>query len=200
MRWKWIVLPVVILFVLGAALPAIAQVAYSAEEAKQPFTVGAGFSNFSDDWGITNPRQSGITMWADWRVPHVPPTLRGLGIEFEGRDINFSTPSDLPGHRMDTALGGPMYEWRGRGRIRPFGKFLMGIGSIDFPFTGSTYNHDTRTVLEPGGGADMRFWTRFSVRAEYDYQFWRQIFGPNDLNPQGISVGVVYDFGLRSSK
>ena len=200
MRWKWIVLPAMVLFIVGAAVPALAQVTYSAEEGKLPFTVGAGFSNFSDDWGVQNPRQSGITMWVDWRVPYMPPVLRGLGIEFEGRDINYTTPSYLPGHRMDTALGGPVYEWRRKGRIRPFGKYLMGIGSIDFPYPGSTYSHDTRAVFEPGGGADVRFWSRFSARAEYDYQFWHQIFGPRDLNPQGVSIGVVYDFGLRSSK
>lgn len=200
MRWKLMVLPVVALCSIGSALTARAQVTYSAEEGKLPLTVGAGVSDFSDDWGVKNPRQAGITMWVDWRLPHMPPRLDGLGVEFEGRDLNFATPSYLPGHRMDTALGGPIYQFRRKGRIRPFGKYLLGMGSIDFPSPGSTYNHDTRVVFEPGGGADVRFWDRFSVRAEYDYQFWHAIFGPHDLNPNGFTVGVVYDLGLRSSK
>lgn len=63
MRSKLMVLPVMALFFIGAALQARAQVTYSGQEGKQPFTVGAGFSNFSDDWGVQNPRQDGITMW-----------------------------------------------------------------------------------------------------------------------------------------
>lgn len=198
MRWKSIVVPVLALFLFGAASRARAQVTYSAQEGKLPFTVGFGVSDFSDDWGIQNPRQAGVTLWADWRLPHMPPTLQGLGLEFEGRDINFATPSYLPGHRMDTGLGGPIYQWRRRGRIRPYGKYLLGIGSIDFPSPGSTYNHDTRVVFEPGGGADILFWSRFSVRAEYDYQYWHQIFGPRDLTPNGFTIGAVYDFGRAS--
>jgi opacity protein-like surface antigen len=191
--------PIMALLILCAALPARSQVTYSAEEGKLPFTVGVGFSNFSDDWGIQNPRQDGVTLWADWRFPGLPGGLKGLGVEFEGRDINYGTPSYLPGHRMDTALGGPVYEWRRKGRIRPYAKYLLGIGSIDFP-NNTTYQHDTRAVFEPGGGVDVRFWSRLSARAEYDYQFWHQIFGPNDLTPNGVSVGVVYDFGMRSSR
>jgi opacity protein-like surface antigen len=75
----------------------------------------------------------------------------------------------------------------------------MGIGSIDFP-NGTTYSHDTRAVFEPGGGADVRVWKSFSVRGEYEYQFWRHIFGPRDLTPQGFTIGAVYDFGLRSRR
>lgn len=200
MRSKLMVLQVMALFSIGAALQARAQVTYSAEEGKQPLTVGVGFSNFSDDWGTQNPRQDGITMWVDWRLPDMPSRLNGLGIEFEGRDLNYGTPSYLPGHRMDTALGGPIYQYRRNGRIRPYGKFVMGIGSIDFPSPGATYSHDTRAVFEPGGGADVRFYSRFSARVEYDYQFWHAIFGPHDLNPNGFSIGVVYDFGRSLSK
>jgi opacity protein-like surface antigen len=197
MRGKWTALSVTVLFLVAAAVPALAQVTYSAEEGNLPFTVGTGFSNFSDDWGNANPRQDGITVWLDWRLPYLPPVLHGLGLEAEGRDLNWATPSYLPGHRMDTGLIGPVYQWRRKGRIRPFGKYLLGIGSIDFP-NGTFYSHDTRTVYEPGGGVDVRFWSRFSARGEYDYQFWHQIFGLHDLNPNGVTVGVVYDFGSRS--
>jgi opacity protein-like surface antigen len=197
MRGKWTALSVIVLFFIGAALPAFSQVTYSAEEGKLPFTVGVGFSNFSDDWGVKNPRQDGVTVWLDWRLPHMPPVLRGLGLEAEGRDLNWATPSYISGHRMDTALAGPAYEWRRKGRIRPFGKYLLGIGSIDFP-NGTPYTHDTRTVYELGGGADVRFWKRFSARGEYDYQWWHQIFGFHDLTPSGVTVGVVYDFGSRA--
>ena len=196
MRYKSIALLFLFLFIFGTTLRTTAQVTYSAREGKLPFTAGMGVSDFSDDWGIKNPRQVGITLWVDWRLPHMPPALNGLGIEFEGRDINYATPSYIPGHRMDTALGGFIYEFHRQGSIRPFGKYLMGMGSIDFP-NASTYSHDTREVFAPGGGLDFRFWNQLSVRAEYEYQFWHQIFGPHDLTPNGVSVGVVYDFGRR---
>ena len=195
---KLMVLPLLALFFLGVALPCRAQVTYSAEGGgKVPFTVGAGVSNFSDDWGVLNPRQTGMSVWVDWRFPHMPRVLNGLGVEFEGRTLQWGTPSYLPGHRMDTALGGPIYQFRRYKRIRPFGKYLLGIGSIDFPIPGSNYNHDTRVVFEPGVGADLRVWNSISVRGTYDYQFWHQIFGLNDLNPNGFTIGAVYDFGLR---
>ena len=177
-----------------------AQVTYSREEGNQPFTVGVGFSNFSDDWGTQNPRQDGITMWVDWRLPAMPRLLNGLGIEFEGRDLNYAIPSYLPGHRMDTAQGGPLYQHRRNGRIRPDAKYVMGIGSIDFPSPGPPTLTTRGAVFEPGAGADVRFFSRFSARAEYDYQFWHAIFGPHDLNPNGVTVGVVYDFGRFISK
>jgi opacity protein-like surface antigen len=199
MRWKLAALPLMALFSISAALQSHAQVTYSAEEGKLPFTVGAGVSDFSDDWGVSNPRQVGITVWVDWRIPHMPSALDGLGIELEGRDINYDTPSSLPGHRMDTGLGGPVYQFHRKGRIRPYVKYLMGIGSVDFPSPGATYSHDTRTVYEPGGGVDIRVLNHFSVRAEYDYQFWHQLF-LHDLTPTGFTGGVVYDFGGRSSR
>lgn len=197
MLCKSMVKPVLTLFFVGAALSVHAQVTYSASEEKQQFTVGVGVANFSDDWGIQNPRQIGLTMWIDWRPPFVPSVLNGLGVEFEGRTLQWATPSYIPGHRMDTALGGPIYQFRRHRWIRPYVKYLLGIGSIDFP-NPTAYSHDTRTVYEPGGGADVRLWNRLSVRGEYNYQYWHEIFGPNDLTPNGFSVGAVYDFGLRS--
>ena len=191
---KSTVLLVLTLVFFGSSILAKAQVTYAAEqENRQPFTVGVGMSYFSDDWGITNPHQIGINVWADWRF-RLPGYFDGLGIEFEGRDVNYATPSGIAGHRMDTALGGPIYQWRRHRRYRPYAKYLMGIGSIDYPFPGQTQSHDTATVYAPAGGLDVRFWNKFSVRAEYEYQFWHHLFGPDDLTPSGFSVGAVYDF------
>jgi opacity protein-like surface antigen len=199
-RWKLAVVPVLALSVVAAVLPVYSQVAYSAKQANLPFTVGTGFSNFSLDWGTSNPRMNGYTLWVDWRLPHMPPALHGLGIELEGRDVPWSAPASLSGHRMTTGSGGAIYEWRSWRkfpRIRPYAKFLIGFGSISFPGNSPTYNHDTRTVYEPGGGGDIFAANKFSIRAEYDYQWWPQLFGPNALTPSGFTVGAVYDFGRR---
>jgi opacity protein-like surface antigen len=194
MRLKSVFVPFLFLFLIGAVSKTRAQVTYSASEGKLPFSVGFGVADFSDDWGTQNPRQVGLTLWFDWRLPHMPSKLDGLGIEFEGRDVNYATPSYLPGHRMTTGLAGPMYEWRRQGRVRPFAKYLMGLGNIDFP-NDSNYQQDTRAVFAPAGGADVRMWKRLSLRGEYEYQYWHAIFGPHDLTPNGFTFGVLYDLG-----
>ena len=194
MRWKSICIPLLFLILIGAASRAGAQVTYSAREGKLPLTVGFGIADFSDDWGTRHPRQVGLTLWIDWRLPHMPRQLSGLGLEFEGRDVNYATPDYLPGHRMTTGLAGPMYQWRREHRIRPYAKYLMGIGNIDFP-NATNYQQDTRAIFAPAGGADVRLIGRLSARGEYEYQFWHQIFGPHDLTPQGFTFGVVYDLG-----
>ena len=194
MRWKSIFVPLLFLMLIGAATRLSAQVAYSAREGKLPLSVGFGVADFSDDWGTRNPRQVGLTLWIDWRLPHMPSKLRGLGIEFEGRDVNYATPDYLPGHRMTTGLAGPMYQWRRENRIRPYVKYLMGIGNLDFPST-CCYQQDTRAIFAPAGGADVRLIGRLSARGEYEYQMWHAIFGPHDLTPQGFTFGVVYDLG-----
>src|SRR5215472_10530253 len=112
MQRKLIFVPVLALFFVGAALSAHSQVVPSAEEAKLPLTIGWGFSNFSLDWGTSNPRMSGYTLWGDWRLSRMPLALRGFGIQLEGRDINWSAPKNLPGHRMTTGSGGVIYQWR----------------------------------------------------------------------------------------
>lgn len=197
MRSKSILFLLFTLFLVGSAVHAGAQVTYSAREGKLPFSVGFGIADFSDDWGIRNPRQVGITVWGDWRIPHMPSALDGLGVEFEGRDVNYATPSYIPGHRMTTGLIGPIMEFRRQSRVRPFVKYLAGIGNIDFP-NGTNYQQDTRTIYAPAGGVDVRVWGRLSARGEYEYQFWHAIFGPNDLTPQGFTFGVIYDFGRLS--
>ncbi|HTM16676.1 MAG TPA: hypothetical protein VL135_07225 [Terracidiphilus sp.] len=194
MQWKSICVPLFFFMLIGAASRAGAQVTYSAREGKLPLSVGFGIADFSDDWGTRHPRQVGLTLWIDWRLPHMPRTLSGLGLEFEGRDVNYATPDYLPGHRMTTGLAGPMYQWRREHRIRPYVKYLLGIGNIDFP-NGTNYQQDTRAIFAPAGGADIRLVGRLSARGEYEYQMWHQIFGPHDLTPQGFTFGVVYDLG-----
>lgn len=194
MRRRSVFILLLSLLIMGSASRLVAQVQYSAREGKLPLSVGFGVADFSDDWGTRNPRQVGLTLWIDWRLPHMPRQLQGLGLEFEGRDVNYATPDYLPGHRMTTGLAGPMYQWRREHRVRPYAKYLLGIGNLDFPGS-CCYQQDTRTVFAPAAGADVRLLGRLSARGEYEYQFWHAIFGPHDLNPQGFTFGIVYDLG-----
>lgn len=157
-----------------------------------PVVVGIGGADFSIDWG-PGQRMEGITAWVDVYPWGMPPKMHGLGIEAEGRDINFNRP--IPNMRQDTGLIGPIYSLSHFKNIRPYAKYLMGIGSIDFPPVGPpNYKHDTFLVFAPGGGADFRIWNHFWARGDYEYQAWHHTFGNHDLNPNGVSFGVLYDF------
>lgn len=154
--------------------------------------VGAGFSNFSIDYG-PGRRMNGITAWIDYYPQFLPRKLQGLGIEAEGRDINFARPSVLTKMRQDTILGGGIYSWNHYEKLRPYAKFLVGIGSIDFP-SPNAYSHDTFLTSAPGAGVEYRLWRSVWVRGDYEYQFWHHTFGNDDLNPQGFTIGASYDF------
>jgi opacity protein-like surface antigen len=173
------------------AIPALSQTAPGATEGTWPLVVGVGYSNFHTDW---SGRLSGPSFWADWTFNRLPGIWHGVGVELVGRDLNFDRTGGDPKLRMDTISGGPIYTWRRDRRIRPYGKFLFGYGSIDFTAVPG-YSHDTRTVYTPGGGVDYRFWKNLSVRGDYEYQFWTDFFSHHALNPQGLTVGVDYDFG-----
>jgi len=180
--------------VVSAAIPACAQVTPEATAGGMPLTVGAGFSNYYTDW---NGYLSGPTLWADWNLYQLPSHLRGLGIEVEGRDLNYVRTGGVPNLRMDTIGGGPIYNIRPlfHRKVQPYAKYLAEFGSIDFTVQGfPNYHHDTRTAQAPGGGVTVRAFQNVLVRADYEYQFWPDLGHGNDLNPRGFTVGVAYDF------
>ena len=86
---------------VAAVLPLHSQVSPAATQGGIPLVVGAGFSDYSIDWG-PGQRMEGISAWADWFPGRLPTALRGLGIEAEGRDIDFGRPAgnpqNAPGH------------------------------------------------------------------------------------------------------
>ena len=188
------------LFVVPAS-PMSAQVAPAVSGRGFPLSVGVGFSYFDLNWGSdtngTARRMGGVAAWLDYDVPHTPSVLRGLSLEVEGHHIAYLRPSDLTTMQQDTFGAGPTYKWRRYRRFHPFAKFMIGMGSIDFPALPNappTYRHDTRTVYAPGGGLEYRAYGNLWVRGDYEYQFWPKIFGAGTLNPNGYTFGVVYDF------
>jgi opacity protein-like surface antigen len=208
-------------------LPAASQVIPAGQEGKLPLSVGAGASAFHLDWGEDSNGHRrpiwGGTLWIDWHFYGLPRYLNGLGIEVEARDVSKFGPRELSkgygdwnctdgevqpncqpnpsGLREDTAEGGVIYTWRRYAKFHPYGKFLFGFGSMDFPAgdaflrSGAPYTHDTRTIYGPGGGLEYRFNRKVDIRADYEYQFWPDFLGhPHALNPNGISVGATYSF------
>ncbi len=178
---------------LAATLPASAQVTPSSQQSSVPLVVGVGFSNFNTDW---SGRLSGATLWADWNFNQGPSFLQGFGIEVEGRDLNYGRSSGAPKNlRQDTLEAGAIYTLRHYRNFHPYGKFIAGLGSIDFQHITPTYSHDTRTVWASGGGVEYRAWQNVWVRGDYEYQFWTDFLHHHALNPNGVTIGVAYDFG-----
>ena len=177
---------------LAAAIPVLSQIAPSASEGELPLTIGIGYSNYYTDW---SGRIAGPTLWADWNFNHGPSFLRGFGIEVEARDLNFERTGSVPQLRLDTAEGGAIYTFRHFRNFHPYGKFLMGFGSIDFNVNSPGYSHDTRTVYAPGGGIEYRVWRGVWLRGDYEYQFWTDLFHHHALNPNGFTIGPSYEFG-----
>ena len=180
---------VLAILLASIGIPALSQTAPGATEGNWPLVIGIGYSNFHTDW---SGRLGGPSVWADWTLNRLPGRLHGLGIEVSGNDLQFNRSGGDPRLRMDTAEGGPIYTWHRDRRFRPYLKFLVGFGSIDF--TLPNYFHDTRTIYSPAGGVDYRFLNHLVVRGDYEYQFWTHFINDRVLNPQGLTIGVAYDF------
>ena len=176
-----------------ASIPAFSQVEPAGRTGKgPPLSVGVAYSNYDTDW---SGRLSGGVVWADWNFYQLPPLLDGFGLEIEGRDLNFDRTGADPKLRMDTLEGGVIYTTHFYRRFHPYAKFLFGDGSIDFTSSDPHYSHDTREMYVPGGGADTRFYKSFWLRVNYEYQFWPNFFNHHAMNPNGLDIGVAYDFG-----
>jgi hypothetical protein len=113
--------------------------------------------------------------------------LRGhLGAEGEVRFLRFN--QDYAVHEDNYNIG-VRYRWRFR-RYEPYGKFLIGNGQINFPFS---YGHGGYLLITPGAGLDIHY-HRFTIRAvDYEYQHWFN-FQNGSLSPNGFSSGIGYRF------
>ncbi len=138
-------------------------------------TVGGGYSFLKSDYG--RRMLGGGFLYAD-----VHPHWR-YGLEGEIRYLRAHRDEDVT---QTTYLGGA-HVYLMRNSIRPYAKFLSGVGRLNFPFH---YATGTYLVLAPGAGVDLLLSDRFTVRAiDFEYQDWPQ-FSFGALNPYGMSVGV----------
>ena len=195
MRFKLWALPVLAVSILAVAIPAFSQTVPAYQREDLPLFVGIGPSGYDVDWG--HGRMFGGTIWADWYPERMPSVLHGLGVEFEARDI--SLDRHLPPQlnlRQDTAGGGPIFSWRHYRNFHPYAKFMIEDGSYDFspvPVGSGFYSHASLMLLAPGAGLEYRVYRAFWARADYEYQTWQTLLGQTP-NPQGVTVGVSYNF------
>ena len=207
---------------VSAALPGFSQVAPAANERSFPLEVGGGLSYFNTHlinhdfpkaiYPSYQGNLLGPTAWADWTFRRIPHMLYGLGIEVEGRHLSWDNSGADPLLKEDTGAGGVIYMWRHHDNFHPYGKFLVGHGSIDFdggdyPGCASNCKHDTDTFYDPGGGVEVHIKGNLWVRGDYEYELWTGYGSPADktIYAKGFTVGVAYDmrnfhFGRRQAE
>ena len=173
------------LSLLFAGSSLTAQVAPAARVGGLPIGFGVGMSGYLLDYG-PGRWMEGPVAWASVGVFH------GAGVDFSARTIYINLPPELSRMQQSTFLLGGYYEARPFWHIRPFARYAGGIGLIEFPSRNPLYTRDTFTVYAPSGGVEIPIVDRVVVRAEYEYQFWHKYHGPNDLTPQGVTLGVKY--------
>jgi Outer membrane protein beta-barrel domain len=194
---------------VSAVMPGFSQVVPAATQKTWPIEIGGGLSYFGThiinhefptvDYKSFDGNLLGPAAWLDFNLPHMPQRIYGLGIEMEGRMLSWDNSGTDPLLKEKTGQGGVIYKWHHYHNLRPYGKFLMGFGSIDFqgtyPGCKHDCNHDTDKFLDMGGGAEYRVRGDLWVRGDYEYELWTGFGQPANktVYPKGFTVGVTYD-------
>jgi Outer membrane protein beta-barrel domain len=200
MHHKLLVAPILTVAALFAALPASSQTIAPYQGSVIPLAIGGGPSAYNPDWG--HGIMYGGTIWVDWYPKNMPHLLQNFALEAEARDISLDRHSEAgqvaysgqANTKEDTVGGGVLYNWPMFRNIHPYFKGIFSQGSVDFISSSPTYSHDTRFVYAGGGGLEYRVYRPVWVRAEYEYQVWTGKLLFNYLTPEGLTVGVTYDF------
>ena len=109
-------------------------------------------------------------------------------------DARFLNWGGFEGSTESSYLAGPKVFILARGKFRPYGKMLVGVGKIHYPFAIGDAGY---LALAPGAGTEYRVSRRWMLRIEYEYQIWHDSPGfanePNHgLTPNGFHLGVAY--------
>jgi opacity protein-like surface antigen len=169
----------VVLLLTLSAHEVAAQALATASGPGSYLSAGGGVSAFQEDYG--QQVIGGAAVWVDMNL-----TWR-YGLEGEARWLNYHTDEQVTEANY---LGGVrVMLWKPGSRFQPYGKFLAGVGHINFPFGYATGNY---LAMAPGAGVDIHLTDRWSVRAaDFEYQLWPQ-FTYGQLKPYGVSVGLRY--------
>jgi opacity protein-like surface antigen len=196
MRSKLVLAAILIL----SALPAVTQVAPAVKIGGLPLGVGVGVTDFDTDYYRPyipewSGRMVGISAWGDYSI------FRGFGVEVEATSL-FSGAPTPKAKANQTVYGnvkeqnvqaGVIYRYHPVFRMRPFAKFLGGIGEVDFPNRDPFYTSETSSLFSAGGGIEYPIWRTLYVRGQYEYQWWKGIrSGTQTLDPNGFTIGATY--------
>ena len=174
---------------LGVALLAglaQAQVVPSATGARQRLWVGGEYSNIHASFPYgSSQRLWGFGGFADYHL------TGHIGVEAEARFLRFDS---FHGETEDNYLAGPQYRIRRFGKLETYAQCLFGIGRIQYPFQ---IGNGSYLAVAPGAGASYHVGSRWSLRAEYEYQLWPD--SPNitgvpahEITPSGFHVGLAF--------
>jgi len=129
--------------------------------------------------------------------------LEGLGVFADfNMNVHFTIAAsahflNFGGFEAETEssyLVGPKFRFRRHGGFQPYAQGLLGVGSIQYPFT---IGHAHYFDVAPAAGTTYRLSSRCQLRAEYEYQVWVNSPGyanePNhQLRPNGFHAGVAF--------
>jgi len=181
---RWLIFLWAALFFMAGA--AQAQVVPSAYGPGHSLWVGGEYSNVNASFPYQSAQRLwGIGAFADYNFSG------HFGVEAEARFLRFNS---FYGETEDNYLAGPRYVVGKFGKFQPYGKFLVGIGKIQYPFTIGT---GTYLALAPGGGVSYRLSSRWAIRGEYEYQLWPSSPGfsnepAHELTPNGFNLGIAF--------
>jgi opacity protein-like surface antigen len=167
-------------------VPAHAQVVPAAHGPRKSLWIGAEYSNISASFPYqSDQRLQGAGIFA---VSHLNPYI---GIEGDARFLHFGGFEGSTENNYLAGLDGFFLE---RERFRPYGKFLVGVGQIHYPFA---IGNASYFAMAPGAGTEYRMSRSWMVRVEYEYQIWPNSPGyanePNHmLMPNGFHIGFAY--------
>jgi hypothetical protein len=188
--------PIRILFaLLCAALSGGAASGQAMATASGPglyFSIGGEVSAFQADY---DPRILGG--WGVYGDLHV---LGRYNIEAEARFLRYNTDEDVT---QTHYLIGPRVQVARAGPLRPYVKFLVGSGRMQYPFK---YAEGSFLDLAPGAGLDVHLNDNIEVRViDVEYQFWPKfqypysqgfgyptVYETANLHPYGISAGISF--------
>lgn len=171
----------------GAILyvPAQAQVVPSAFGPEKSLWAGAEYSNISASFPYqSGQRIEGEGVFVDLHLKYP------FGLEGEARFLNFG---GFEGSTESSFLAGPKVFFLSKERVHPYGKLLVGVGRIHYPFA---IGEASYFALTPGTGIEYNVNRRWTLRAGYEYQMWLNSPGyanePNhELTPNGFDVGIA---------
>ncbi len=78
--------------------------------------------------------------------------------------------------------------------LKPYGTFLIGPGTIHFPYN-IGYTGDNSIVLSYGGGVDVHVIGNFAAKVDFQAQHWNT--GDFTYTPTIATVGVAYTIPFR---
>jgi hypothetical protein len=141
-------------------------------------TTGGMGTVFDPDYGSN--KLAGVGAYVDIAFS------RWVQAEAEGRWLRFHEAQDV---YEDNYLIGPRLPIHTFGRFTPYGKVLIGMGSMNFQYS---YAYGRFTDIAYGGGVDIRLSRRLTVRpVDFEYQQWPN-WVQGSLSPYGVSAGFSY--------